>query len=165
LFIALSVILVSCAEEKFWYEMAAVAPGPVWTPLIPASMKPEQSATFGQQSPMGRAGEPAEIAPSYVFLASDDSSLYTGQCLHPNGKSSNAQVFFCGLKIAQRFAQILEVIEHYRFELSILKVCSLHFFASHMKLFQKDSAKRQCKRDPYKYQSAESEMLNQNAPD
>ncbi|KAH9543064.1 hypothetical protein CY35_13G043100 [Sphagnum magellanicum] len=63
----------------------AVAPGPVWTPLIPASMKPEQSTTFGQQTPMGRAGEPAEIAPSYVFLASEDTSLYTGQCLHPNG--------------------------------------------------------------------------------
>jgi hypothetical protein len=141
LFIALSVILVSCAEEKFWYEMAAVAPGPVWTPLIPASMKPEQSSTFGQQSPMGRAGEPAEIAPSYVFLASEDASLYTGQCLHPNGKSSNAQVFFCGVKIAQRFAQILEVIEHYRFDLSILKACSLHFFAAPVKLLQKDSAK------------------------
>ncbi len=153
--------MVSCAEEKFWYEMAAVAPGPVWTPLIPASMKPEQSATFGQQSPMGRAGEPAEIAPSYVFLASDDSSLYTGQCLHPNGKSSNAQVFFCGLKIAQRFAQILEVIEHYRFDLSILKVCSLLLLC----ITCETVAKRQCKRDPYKYQSAESEMLNQNAPD
>jgi len=93
--------LVSCAEEKFGYEMAAVAPGPVWTPLIPASMKPEQSTTFGQQSPMGRAGEPAEIAPSYVFLASEDTSLYTGQCLHPNGKSANAHIFFCGLKIGQ----------------------------------------------------------------
>jgi NAD(P)-dependent dehydrogenase (short-subunit alcohol dehydrogenase family) len=63
----------------------AVAPGPVWTPLIPASFKPEQSASFGQQTPMGRAGEPDDIAPSYVFLASDDSSLFTGQCLHPNG--------------------------------------------------------------------------------
>jgi hypothetical protein len=125
LLIALSVILVRCAEEKFWYEMAAVAPGPVWTPLIPASMKPEQSTTFGQQSPMGRAGEPAEIAPSYVFLASEDASLYTGQCLHPNRKSANAHVFFCGLKIGQRFAQIFEVIEHYRFDLSILKACSL----------------------------------------
>jgi hypothetical protein len=134
--------LASCAEEKFWYEMAAVAPGPVWTPLIPASMKPEQSTTFGQQCPMGRAGEPAEIAPSYVFLASEDASLYTGQCLHPNGKSSNAQVFFCGLKIAQSFAQILEVIEHYRFDLSILKAFSLYFFASHVNCCKKTVQKR-----------------------
>jgi hypothetical protein len=124
LFIALSVILVSCAEEKFWYEMAAVAPGPVWTPLIPASMKPEQSTTFGQQSPMGRAGEPAEIAPSYVFLASEDTSLYTGQCLHPNGKSANAHIFFLWIEDWSD-TQILKVIEYYRFDLSILKACSL----------------------------------------
>ncbi len=63
----------------------AVAPGPVWTPLIVSSMKPGQIATFGTDSPMGRAGQPAEIAPCFVFLASDESSFITGQVLHPNG--------------------------------------------------------------------------------
>jgi NAD(P)-dependent dehydrogenase (short-subunit alcohol dehydrogenase family) len=63
----------------------AVAPGPVWTPLIPASFPARKVATFGSDVPMGRAGEPAEIAPSYVFLASDDASYMTGQVLHPNG--------------------------------------------------------------------------------
>ena len=62
-----------------------VAPGPVWTPLIPASMPPEQVESFGQDVPLGRPGQPEEIAPSYVFLASDDSSYMTGQILHPNG--------------------------------------------------------------------------------
>ncbi len=63
----------------------AVAPGPVWTPLIAATMKNDDPAQFGSDSPMGRAAEPEEIAPSYVFLASDDSSYMTGQVLHPNG--------------------------------------------------------------------------------
>ncbi len=64
----------------------AVAPGPIWTPLIPASAKtPEHVAKFGEDVPMGRAGEPNEVAPSYVFLASDDASYYSGQVLHPNG--------------------------------------------------------------------------------
>jgi NAD(P)-dependent dehydrogenase (short-subunit alcohol dehydrogenase family) len=63
----------------------AVAPGPVWTPLIPASFPPEKVAKFGSDVPLGRAGEPEEIAPSYVFLASDDASYMTGQVLHPNG--------------------------------------------------------------------------------
>jgi NAD(P)-dependent dehydrogenase (short-subunit alcohol dehydrogenase family) len=62
-----------------------VAPGPVWTPLIPASFSEDRVATFGSDSPMGRAAQPEEIAPSYVFLASDDGSYYTGQVLHPNG--------------------------------------------------------------------------------
>jgi NAD(P)-dependent dehydrogenase (short-subunit alcohol dehydrogenase family) len=62
-----------------------VAPGPIWTPLIPASFSADKVATFGSDVPMGRAGEPEEVAPSYVFLASDDSSYYTGQILHPNG--------------------------------------------------------------------------------
>lgn len=62
-----------------------VAPGPVWTPLIPASNDKKSSAQFGSDSPMGRAGEPREIAPCYVFLASRDSSFMTGQVLHPNG--------------------------------------------------------------------------------
>jgi NAD(P)-dependent dehydrogenase (short-subunit alcohol dehydrogenase family) len=62
-----------------------VAPGPIWTPLIPATFPAEDVAKFGSDVPMGRAGEPEEVAPSYVFLASDDSSYITGQILHPNG--------------------------------------------------------------------------------
>ena len=65
----------------------AVAPGPVWTPLIPATFPAEKVETFGDHVPLGRAGQPAEIAPSYVFLASDDSSFMSGQTLHPNGGS------------------------------------------------------------------------------
>ena len=63
----------------------AVAPGPIWTPLIPASFPEEKVETFGTDTPMGRAGQPEEVAPSYVFLASDDGSYMTGQVLHPNG--------------------------------------------------------------------------------
>lgn len=63
----------------------AVAPGPVWTPLIPSSFSANQVETFGSTTPMGRPGQPEEIAPSYVFLASDDASYMTGQVLHPNG--------------------------------------------------------------------------------
>jgi NAD(P)-dependent dehydrogenase (short-subunit alcohol dehydrogenase family) len=63
----------------------AVAPGPVWTPLIPSTFAPDKVARFGSDVPLERAGEPEEIAPSYVFLASDDSSYMTGQVLHPNG--------------------------------------------------------------------------------
>ncbi|GAB4461954.1 MAG: SDR family oxidoreductase [Armatimonadaceae bacterium] len=62
-----------------------VAPGPVWTPLIPASFSAEKVSTFGADVPMKRPGQPAEIAPSYVFLASKDASYMTGQVLHPNG--------------------------------------------------------------------------------
>jgi NAD(P)-dependent dehydrogenase (short-subunit alcohol dehydrogenase family) len=62
-----------------------VAPGPIWTPLIPSSFPAKKAATHGSDVPMGRAGEPVEIAPSYLFLASDDSSYITGQFLHPNG--------------------------------------------------------------------------------
>jgi NAD(P)-dependent dehydrogenase (short-subunit alcohol dehydrogenase family) len=63
----------------------AVAPGPVWTPLIPASFPAEKVEDFGTQTPMGRIGQPEEIAPSYVFLASSDASFVSGQVLHPNG--------------------------------------------------------------------------------
>ncbi|MGE3318790.1 MAG: SDR family oxidoreductase [Candidatus Berkiella sp.] len=63
----------------------AVAPGPIWTPLIPASFKAKEVAEFGSSSPMKRAGEPSEVAPCYVFLASDDASFISGQVLHPNG--------------------------------------------------------------------------------
>lgn len=62
-----------------------VAPGPIWTPLIPSSLPPEQIATFGDNVPMKRAGQPFEVAPAYVFLASDDASYITGQILHVNG--------------------------------------------------------------------------------
>jgi NAD(P)-dependent dehydrogenase (short-subunit alcohol dehydrogenase family) len=63
----------------------AVAPGPIWTPLIPSTFKPEKVKKFGSDVPLKRPGEPSEIAPSYVFLASKDSSYMTGQVLHPNG--------------------------------------------------------------------------------
>jgi NAD(P)-dependent dehydrogenase (short-subunit alcohol dehydrogenase family) len=63
----------------------AVAPGPIWTPLIPASFDPEHVKQFGADTPMGRPGQPDEVAPCYVFLASDDASYMTGQVLHPNG--------------------------------------------------------------------------------
>ncbi|KAH7845450.1 hypothetical protein Vadar_002150 [Vaccinium darrowii] len=63
-----------------------VAPGPIWTPLIPASFDEEETQKFGSEVPMKRAGQPIEVAPCYVFLASNaDSSYITGQVLHPNG--------------------------------------------------------------------------------
>jgi NAD(P)-dependent dehydrogenase (short-subunit alcohol dehydrogenase family) len=62
-----------------------VAPGPIWTPLIPSTFPEEEVATFGSDTPLGRAGQPEEVAPSFVFLASDDASYMTGQILHPNG--------------------------------------------------------------------------------
>ncbi|XP_057973846.1 glucose and ribitol dehydrogenase-like isoform X2 [Malania oleifera] len=65
-----------------------VAPGPIWTPLTPATFKAEEIPSFGTETTMGRAGQPYEIAPSFVFLASNaDSSYVTGQVLHPNGGS------------------------------------------------------------------------------
>lgn len=63
----------------------AVAPGPIWTPLIPASFDAEHVKSFGANTPLGRAGQPAEVAPAYVFLASADASYITGQTIHPNG--------------------------------------------------------------------------------
>ena len=62
-----------------------VAPGPIWTPFIPGSMPPEMVEGFGSQTPLGRAGQPWEVATAYLFLASSDGSYYTGQTLHPNG--------------------------------------------------------------------------------
>lgn len=62
-----------------------VAPGPVWTPLIATTFKPKEVATFGTDTPLGRAGQPVEIAHAYVFLGSDESSYITGQVIHPNG--------------------------------------------------------------------------------
>lgn len=63
----------------------AVAPGPIWTPLIVSSYSAEYVRTFGLETPMRRAGQPFELAPTYVYLASDDSSFVTGQVLHVNG--------------------------------------------------------------------------------
>jgi NAD(P)-dependent dehydrogenase (short-subunit alcohol dehydrogenase family) len=62
-----------------------VAPGPIWTPLIPSTFPEDKVAKFGSEVPLARPGQPEEVAPSYVFLASEDSSYITGQVLHPNG--------------------------------------------------------------------------------
>lgn len=69
------------ADKKI--RVNGVAPGPIWTPLIPASF--EKVKEFGQDTPMGRAGQPSEVGPAYVFLASEDSSYMTGQIIHING--------------------------------------------------------------------------------
>jgi len=71
------------AERKI--RVNGVAPGPIWTPLIPASFPEDKVKSFGKDVPLGRPGQPEEVAPCYVFLASDDSSYITGQVLHPNG--------------------------------------------------------------------------------
>ena len=75
----------SLAEKGI--RVNAVAPGPVWTPLIPASFDEEKVAKFGKNIPLGRPAQPIEIAPSYVFLASKEGAFITGQVLHPNGGS------------------------------------------------------------------------------
>jgi NAD(P)-dependent dehydrogenase (short-subunit alcohol dehydrogenase family) len=71
------------ADKKI--RVNAVAPGPIWTPLIPATFPAEEVAMFGSDSPLGRAGEPWECAECYVFLASAAANFMTGQVLHPNG--------------------------------------------------------------------------------
>ncbi|WP_234568316.1 SDR family oxidoreductase [Rhodohalobacter sp. 614A] len=63
----------------------AVAPGPIWTPLIPASFDPEHVKNFGKSTHLGRPGQPSEVAPAYVFLASEDASYISGQTIHVNG--------------------------------------------------------------------------------
>jgi NAD(P)-dependent dehydrogenase (short-subunit alcohol dehydrogenase family) len=63
----------------------AVAPGPIWTPLIPATLPPEKVDEFGADTPLGRPGQPAEMAPAYVFLASDDSTYITGERIGATG--------------------------------------------------------------------------------
>ncbi|SKC85930.1 SDR family oxidoreductase [Ohtaekwangia koreensis] len=75
----------SLAEKGI--RVNAVAPGPVWTPLIPASFDDEKVEKFGKDVPLGRPAQPVEIATSYVFLASKEGSFFTGQVLHPNGGS------------------------------------------------------------------------------
>ncbi|WP_316016092.1 SDR family oxidoreductase [Roseobacter sp. HKCCA0434] len=62
-----------------------VAPGPIWTPFIPGTMPAEQVEDFGSGTPLGRAGQPWEVATAYLFFASSDGNYYTGQTLHPNG--------------------------------------------------------------------------------
>ncbi len=76
-------LALSLAEKGI--RVNGVAPGPIWTPLIPSSFSPEHTAKHGQSAPMKRAGQPEEVAPAYVYLASRDSSYVTGQVLHVNG--------------------------------------------------------------------------------
>ena len=71
------------AEKKI--RVNGVAPGPIWTPLIDATFSAKKIRGFGKSTPMKRVGQPEEVAPSYVFLASSDASYMTGQMLHPNG--------------------------------------------------------------------------------
>jgi NAD(P)-dependent dehydrogenase (short-subunit alcohol dehydrogenase family) len=71
------------AERRI--RVNGVAPGPICTPLIPATFPEEKVEKHGEQVPLGRAGQPSEVAPCYVFLASPDSSYISGQVLHPNG--------------------------------------------------------------------------------
>lgn len=75
----------SASLIKRGIRVNGVAPGPIWTPLIPSSFKGKKAAQHGSDSPMQRAGEPVEIAPSYLFLACNDASYISGQFLHPNG--------------------------------------------------------------------------------
>jgi len=71
------------AEKKI--RVNAVAPGPIWTPLIPSSFSEKQVSQFGTNTPLGRPGQPEECAPAYVYLAAKDSSYVTGQVIHVNG--------------------------------------------------------------------------------
>jgi NAD(P)-dependent dehydrogenase (short-subunit alcohol dehydrogenase family) len=75
----------SLAEKGI--RVNAVAPGPIWTPLITSTFPNEKIETFGKDTLLKRAGQPAEVAPCFVFLASEDGSYVTGQVLHPNGGS------------------------------------------------------------------------------
>lgn len=71
--------------EKKGIRVNGVAPGPIWTPLIVASFTPDEIESFGKDNPMGRPGQPNEVAPAYLYLASDDASYVTGQVIHVNG--------------------------------------------------------------------------------
>lgn len=75
----------SLSLEKQQIRVNAVAPGPIWTPLIPASFSEKDVMKFGIDTPMKRAGQPYELAPAYVYLASEDSSYVSGQVIHVNG--------------------------------------------------------------------------------
>lgn len=72
-------------KNKTGIRVNAVAPGPIWTPLIPSSFDEEQLEDFGKQTPMGRMGQPSEVAPAYLFLATDAASYISGQVIHVNG--------------------------------------------------------------------------------
>lgn len=76
-------LALSLAARKI--RVNGIAPGPIWTPLIPSSFDAQKVSEFGGNVTMGRPGQPVEVAPCYVFLASSDSSYMTGQILHPNG--------------------------------------------------------------------------------
>ena len=78
-------LALSLADSKI--RVNAVAPGPVWTPLIPSSFKDSEVEIFGTDVPLKRAGQPFELAPAYLYLASDDSRYVTGQIIHVNGGS------------------------------------------------------------------------------
>ena len=80
-----AIVALAKALAERGIRVNAVAPGPIWTPLIPSTVPPEKVERFGKETTLGRPGEPAEVAPSYVFLASFDGSYFTGQVLHPNG--------------------------------------------------------------------------------
>jgi len=75
----------SASLAKEGIRVNGVAPGPIWTPLIPATFDAEKVSMFGSDTPLGRAGQPEEVATCYVFLASDDAAYITGQVMHPNG--------------------------------------------------------------------------------
>lgn len=74
-------------KNKTGIRVNGVAPGPIWTPLIPSSFDAEQLKDFGKQTPMGRMGQPSEVAPAYLFLASEAASYISGQVIHVNGGS------------------------------------------------------------------------------
>lgn len=78
-------LALSLADQKI--RVNAVAPGPIWTPLIPSTFSEHDVEKFGKNVPLKRPGQPKEVAPCYVFLASEESSYMTGQVLHPNGGS------------------------------------------------------------------------------
>lgn len=78
-------LALNLAERQI--RVNGVAPGPIWTPLIPSTFTSEEVAKFGKKQPLGRPGQPAELAPAYVYLGCDDSSYMTGQILHINGGS------------------------------------------------------------------------------
>lgn len=76
-------LALSLADQKI--RVNAVAPGPIWTPLIPSSFNEQEVEIFGTENPLKRAGQPFELAPAYLYLASDDSRYVTGQIIHVNG--------------------------------------------------------------------------------
>lgn len=79
-------LAIQLAKRETGIRVNAVAPGPIWTPLIPATFDADKVSKFGADTPMGRPGQPEEVAPAYVFLASEaDSSYITGQVIHVNG--------------------------------------------------------------------------------